>query len=101
MEPVCLRVDMAVDQEKIRPAIIVEVEKHGAPTEIASMSAESGRIGYIGEGSVAVVVIERRGVVGKVGAEEIEIAVAVVVGNGGAHAGLLATVRIVGHPGQE
>ena len=75
-------VDVAVDEKKIGPAVVVEIEKHGAPAEIFGVEAEAGGIGDVVEGAVAVVAIERRGVVGEIGFEDIELAVAVVVGDG-------------------
>ncbi len=58
--------------------------------------ASAGGVGLVGEGAVALRAVEGRGVVGEVGLEEVEVAVAVVVGRGGAHAGLLAAVFVVG-----
>src|SRR5258708_7586876 len=61
------------------------------------MSTQPRRISYIGEGAVAVVVIKRRSIIGKVSAEKVEIAVAVVIGNGGAHSSLFAAICVVSH----
>src|SRR6516164_53688 len=34
MLPVHFRIDVAVDQQQVRPAIVVKIKKHGAPAEI-------------------------------------------------------------------
>ena len=71
---------MTVDDEEIGPAVVVDVGEHGAPAEGVGVDAEAGWEGYVGEGAVAVSVVEGGGVVGEVGLEEVEVAVAVVVG---------------------
>src|SRR5258708_30935016 len=60
------------------------------------MEAKDGGEGGVVKSAIAVVAIECSGVVGEIGFENIEIAVAVVVGNGGTHAGLFAAVVIEG-----
>ena len=75
-----LGVDVAVDDEEIGPAVVVDVGEHGAPAERVGVDAEAGCEGYVGEGAIAVVVVEGGGVVGEVGLEDVERAVAVVVG---------------------
>src|SRR5690348_12170805 len=63
------------------------------------MQAETGGEGRVGERAVAVVVVEGGGVVGEIGFEDVEIAVAIVVGHGRAHAGLGAPVLVEGGAG--
>src|SRR5437016_2000929 len=58
------------------------------------MQAEAGGEGGVGEGAIAVVVVERGSVVGEICLEDVEPAIAVVVGNRGAHAGLGAAVFV-------
>src|SRR5712671_7102068 len=94
MLAVNLRIDVPVDQQKIRPSVIIEIEKHGAPAKILRVQAESGPISDIVKGAVAVVAIQRCGVVGKICLEDIELAVSIVIGHRGAHAGLRAPVFI-------
>src|SRR5437588_8215527 len=58
------------------------------------MQAQAGGEGGVGEGAIAVVVVERGSVVGKICLENIQIAVAVVIGNGSAHASLGAAIFV-------
>ena len=75
-------IDVAVNQQKIGPAVIVEVEEHRAPSQILRVQAESGGEGDVVECAVAVVAIEGGGVVGEIGFEDVELAVAIEVGDG-------------------
>ena len=85
---------MAVHQQQVGPAIVVEVEEHGSPAKILGVQAEASSGRRISEGSGFVVVQQRRGVVGEVGLEDVEPAVAVVVGHRRAHSRLRAAVFI-------
>src|SRR5579872_3263542 len=96
---VYLGIDVAVGENQIGPAVIVEVEKHRAPAQILGVQAQAGSESGVGEGAVAIVVVERRRIVGEVGFEDVEAAIAVVVGDGCAHAGLLAAVFVEGGAG--
>ena len=60
------------------------------------VEAEAGGGSGVGEGAVAVVLVERRRVVGEICLENVEVAVAVVVGDRRSHAGLLAPVFVEG-----
>lgn len=75
-----LWIDMAVDHEKVRPAIVIDIGKHGAPAEGVGVDAEAGGEGHVGVGAVAVVPVESRCVVGEVGFEEVEFAVTIIIG---------------------
>ena len=101
MLAIYFRVDVAVDEEQIRPAVVVEIEKRDAPAEVLRVEPESRGKGFIVEGAVAIVVVERGGIVGEIGFEQIEFAVTVVVGNGRAHAGLLAPVVVESGAGDD
>ena len=92
---------MAVDVQNVLPAILIDIEKGRAPAEKLRMNAESGAHRDIGKRHLAQVAIERRRVVGEIGLEDIELAVAVVVAGGGTHAGLLAAVFVQGRPGHD
>src|SRR6266849_6624216 len=87
-------VDVTVGQEQIGPAVVVNIEKHDAPAKILRVQAETGGESFVVERGVAIVVVESRGIVGKICLEQIEPAIAIVVRDGGAHAGLLAPVII-------
>jgi len=81
-------IDVAVADENVGPAVVVHVKKTAAPAEILRVLAEAGLIGGVLEIGAAEIVVERRGVAGKIGFDEIEIAVEIVIGGGDAHAGL-------------
>src|SRR5580704_16807362 len=87
-------IDVAVDQQEIGPTVIVEIEKHGAPAEILGVQAEAGVKSDIVEGAIAVVAIERGSVVGEIGFENVQVAVAVEIRNGGTHASLFFSVFV-------
>jgi hypothetical protein len=60
-----LRIDMAIADEDVGPAITVEIEKTNAPAEILRVAAESGGESGIFKGGAAEIVIERRRVTRK------------------------------------
>ena len=91
-----LRVDVAVGDEEVRVAVVVDVGEHGSPAEGVGVDGKAGGVGLVGESAVGLGTVKGGGVVGEVGLEEIEAAVGVVVGGGGAHAGLLAAVLVEG-----
>ncbi len=94
-----LRVDVAVGDEDVEPAIVVEVDEADAPAEIAGVEAEAGEVGVVFKGAVAEVEVEGVGVAGEVGLDDVEQAVAVEVADGDAHAGLRLAVGRVGDAG--
>ncbi len=75
-----LGIDVAVDDEEVGPAVVVDVGEHGAPAEGVGVDGEACGVGLVGEGTVAVGVVEGGGVVGEIGFEDVEVAVTVVVG---------------------
>src|SRR4249919_455991 len=85
---------MSIGEDEIGPAIIVEVQKHGTPTQVLRMLAESRGEGYIRKNSIPIVAVEGWGVIGKVGLKNVQAAVAIVIGDSRAHSGLLATVFV-------
>ena len=91
-----LGIDVTVYEQEVGPTVVVEIEKHGAPAEVLGVQAETRGVGDVVESAVAIVAVERGGVVGEVGFENVEAAVAVVVGGRGAHAGLGAAVFVEG-----
>src|SRR5260370_26452473 len=84
------RVDVAVRQEQIGPAVVVEIEKRDAPAKVLRVEPESRGKGFIVERAVAIVVVERGGIVGEISFEQIDFAVAGEVGRGRAHTRRLA-----------
>src|SRR5579859_3140702 len=82
-------VDVAVGDEDVQKAIVVKVEKAGAPGEKRNCRVtETGAERDVCEIAVAVVAIKRFIVVGKGGDEKVELAVAIVIAEGDAHGGL-------------
>src|SRR5205807_8776030 len=79
--------------------VIVRVEERHAPAEILGVQAESRGKSLVVKRSVTVVVVERGGIVGKICLEKIQPAVAIVVADRRAHAGLLASVIVESGPG--
>src|SRR5580704_11505672 len=94
-----LRVHVAVNLEKILPAIIVVIEEAAAPRDVLIVDANSGGKRNIVESAVSIVVVEVASVVGKVCFENVEPAVAVVIGHAYAHSGLLVAILAIGAAG--
>ena len=95
------RIDVAVDLNDVRPAVVVVVDESASPGDVAVVNADAGGKSHVGESSVTVVVIEVAGVVGEVGFEDVEPAIAVVVTDTDAHSGLLVAVVAVGASGDD
>ena len=84
---------MAVRYKKIGPAVIVKVERNGAPTEERNRRVhEAGARGLVGKISVAIIYIEGIVVVGKRGDVEIHPAVVIKIADSDSHRSLLATI---------
>ena len=88
------RVNVPIYENQVRPAIVIEIEKHGSPTQILRVQAQASRRCGIGEGAVAVVAIQGGSVVRKICLKDVEVAVAVVIGDSRSHAGLFAAIVI-------
>src|SRR5256885_1031453 len=88
---------MPVDKEYIGPAIVINIQEERSPAEESHIAAEARLIGYIAKGSIAVVVVERRRVVGKVCLDDVQPAIGVVVRSVGAHSRLLPPISIECH----
>src|SRR6185369_14802508 len=82
-------------QQQVGPSVIVEVEEHGAPSQITRVQAEAGGEGHVVEGAVAVVAIQGGSVIGKIGLENIQPPVAVVIADGRSHSGLFTAVFVI------
>src|ERR1700678_4105561 len=94
MKLVHLRIDMSIGEDEIGPAIIVKVKKHGAPPQILCVQAKSCGKGNIRKDSATVIAVQGRGVVGKIGFENIQPSVAVVIRDGSTHTRLLAPLVV-------
>ena len=94
-------INVAVDKQQIGPAIVVKIQKHRAPAEILGVQTEAGGESHIVKVAIAIVAIERGSVVGEIGFENIELAVAVEIGDGRAHAGLLRAIFVEGRAGND
>src|SRR6267378_7894245 len=89
-----LRIDVSVGEDEVGPTVIVEVEKHGPPAQILRMRTESGSEGNVRKKSLTIVAVKGRGVIGEVGFKNIQPAVAVVIGDGGAHSRLFSAILV-------
>ncbi len=88
-----LGIHVAVGDEDVGPAIVVEVEKFYPEAEERNADrTKAGASRQVGELAVAIIVIEVVGVVGEIGLDDVGPAVVIVVGGVDAHAGLLASV---------
>ena len=91
-----LGIHVAVGDEDVEPAIVIDVDEADAPAEQARIDAEACLVGAIVERAVAEIHKERIGIAGEIGLHDIEHAVAVVIANGNAHAGLRLAVGRIG-----
>ena len=87
-----LGIHVAVANQDVGPAVVVEVEKAAAPAEILRVLAEAALKRGVLEIRAAQIAVERRSIAGKIRFDEIEIAVEIVIGGGDAHAGLWLAV---------
>src|SRR6266550_6314685 len=94
------RIDVSVSKNEVWPAVVVEVEEHGAPAQVLRMQAEPSRESNIRKKSFTIVAVEGGGVIGEVGLKNIRPAVAVVIGDGCTHSGLLAAIFVERNPGR-
>src|SRR5258708_38627733 len=92
MVGVGLGVGVPVDKKKIGPAVVVKIQKHRAPTQVLRVESETGGVGDVIERAVAVVAVDRCSVVGRISLENVELALAIVIPDRWAHAGLRAAV---------
>ena len=79
MELVHFRVNVPVGENKIGPAVVVEVKEHRSPAEILRVQSEPGGKGHVGENSIAVITVQGGRVIGKISLENIQPSVAVYI----------------------
>src|SRR5712692_919412 len=96
-----LGIDVAVADQDVGPAVVVEIEKAASPAEIFGVEAEAGGEGGVLEAGAAEIVIERGCVAGEIGFYQVEVAVEIVVGGRDSHARLGLAVRAKGATGFE
>ncbi len=102
VEAVYADVDVAVGDEGVEQAVVVEVQETVSPSqEWDGGLSESGFEAYVGEAGVAVVAEQGFVVVGEGADQKIDLAVAIVVADGDSHGGLLASVAAQGQAGDE
>src|SRR5262245_5796930 len=94
-----LSVDMAIGDENVLPAVVVEVKKTDAETEIFTVDTQTGRQAGILKRSVTIIAVQRSDLIGKICADDIEPAIAIVVANPYSHAGQGNSVFVKGAAG--
>src|SRR5205807_2678720 len=92
-------VDVPVDLHDVGPAVIVVIDEAASPSNVASIDSEARGKANVTEAAIAVVVVDVDSVVGEVGLENVEPAVAIVIGDTDAHAGLLVAIFTVSTAG--
>ena len=91
------RVDVAVGDDEVEPAVVVVIGEGGPPAEERdARTGDARRIADVREEALAVVVVEDVVVVGEVRDVEVVAPVVVVVADGHAHVGLLAPRLVQG-----
>src|SRR5215510_5352947 len=90
------RVNMPIGNKDVRPAVVIIIEEAAAPAQIFQIETQFGVESSEGEAAVVLVAIEIRHIIFKVRLENVEPAIAIVVGRGNAHSGLLSSIFIIG-----
>ena len=97
--PVDLRVDVAVGDDEVEVPVVVEIGEGRSPLQRAiGRGADAAGPRNVLEDAVAQAAVERGEILGEVGGEEVEDAVAVDVADGEPHAGLGGPVGVEGAP---
>src|SRR5260370_25869400 len=86
--------EVAGQQQDVDPAVVVVVEKQSAPSEVISQASQAGVENAIGERAVAFVAIGIGAVIGKVGLQNVQVAVVVIIGRSHTHARLRLAVFV-------
>src|SRR5258708_456298 len=96
IQPIHLGENMTGHEKQVFPAVIIEIEKAAAPPDVARVARQSSRRGDIVKLAVAAIMVESLALIGKIRAENVEPAVAVIVGGRDAHAGHRLAVLVIG-----
>src|SRR5260370_12464763 len=88
--------NMTVAEEKVGPAVVVEIHEADAPAEKARILAEAGLACLIVENHLADIAIQAGGIYRETGFPQVEIAVAIIIDVRDAHSRLRLAVRTVG-----
>src|SRR6202140_4125805 len=83
-----LGINVAIANQDVGPAVVIEVEKSAAPSQILRVHAQSTGESCVVEIGSAAIVVKRRRVSGEVSFHDVEIAVEIVIAGGDAHASL-------------
>src|SRR6266436_6928487 len=95
-----LRIDVAIDHEKIRPAIVLPIDEAIAPADVRRGGRRDSRVvGVVIEIHVAIVTIEDGVLIAEMGDGDAEAAGVKVVAQGDAHVGLFGAVLADGYAG--
>src|SRR5262249_38568228 len=94
-----LRIDVAVDQKNVQPAVILQIEETASPTEPTCVNANPRVEGHVIETVLAEIAVERGCVVREVGLENVEQPISVVIARGHAHSCLYSAIEAVGAAG--
>src|SRR5258708_13078293 len=89
---------MAVADQNVRPAIVIEVKETATPPQKLRVRAQPRCKGGVLKGAGPEVVVKRGCVAGEVRLDQVEIAIEIVVGGGHAHASLGLAIRTEGTP---
>src|SRR5271156_6000807 len=91
---------MSVRHENIRPTVVIEVEKAGAPTDKARVHPNTAMKCHVVKGAVSAIVVKRARVLLEIRLYQVEKTVSVIVTGVRSHAALLSAVLVVGHPAE-
>src|SRR6185369_2550550 len=79
---------MSVADENVGPRIVIHVEESATPTEEARVQSELRRVSRVLELVATEITIERMRVAGKIGFNDIQVSVTVIISRGNAHSSL-------------
>src|SRR5215467_1540907 len=83
-------INVSGSDKQVLPTVVVEINKSRAPFHVAGLDREAGARRHIAERAVTQVAIEGIGVTRKIGFEDVQVAIAIIIGGRRSHTGLLA-----------